>query len=69
VMVTLPDRIGAKWYPLIDTSKPSPYDFLTDDVPNIEVALAQTSSFLSSSLYPMINYSAIVLVLKDENIF
>lgn len=68
-MVTLPDRIGAKWYPLIDTSKPSPYDFLTDDVPNIEVALAQISSFLSSSLYPMINYSAIVLVLKDENIF
>lgn len=66
VMVTLPDRTGAKWYPLIDTSKPSPYDFLTEDVPHIDVVLAQTSNFLNSNLYPMISYSSIVLVLKDE---
>lgn len=68
-MVTLPDRVGAKWYPLVDTSKPTPYDFLVDDVPNIDVVLAQTSNFLNSNLYPMISYSSIVLVLKDEDAF
>jgi isoamylase len=69
VMVSLPERPGFKWYPLVDTSKPSPYDFLTDDVPNRAVALAQSSSFLNAHVFPMLNYSSIVLILVPETVF
>lgn len=69
VVVTLPKRIGDKWYPLVDTSKPTPYDFLTDDVPSRTVALAQSSNFLSANVYPMLSYSSIILVLVHENVF
>lgn len=69
VMVSLPERPGFKWYPLVDTSKPSPYDFLTDDIPNRAVALAQSSSFLNAQVFPMLNYSSIVLILVPETVF
>jgi isoamylase len=69
VMVSLPERPGFKWYPLVDTSKPSPYDFLTDDVPNRAVALAQSSSFLNAHVFPMLNYSSIILILVPETVF
>ncbi|CAM6035531.1 unnamed protein product [Sphagnum compactum] len=69
VMVSLPERPGFKWYPLVDTSKPSPYDFLTDDMPNRAVALAQSSSFLNAHVFPMLNYSSIVLILVPETVF
>ena len=35
-------------------------------MPHIDVALEQTSNFLSDGLYSMINYSTIVLLLKDD---
>lgn len=69
VVVNLPERAGGKWYPLVDTSKPTPYDFLNEEVPNKEVALAQSSSFLNSNLYPMINYSSVILQLVNDNTF
>eukprot|EP01018_Ginkgo_biloba_P027663 Gb_26115 [translate_table: standard] len=66
VTVTLPERPGFKWEPLVDTSKLSPYDFLVDDLPYRSVAIAQYAQFLSASIYPMLSYSSIILVLFPD---
>lgn len=64
VMVTLPERSGYKWEPLVDTSKPAPYDFLSSDLPERNTALEQYSHFLDANLYPMLSYSSIILLLS-----
>ncbi|KAG6627799.1 hypothetical protein I3843_15G132000 [Carya illinoinensis] len=66
VMITLPERPGFRWEPLVDTSKPAPYDFLSSDVPEREVAVQQYAHFLDANLYPMLNYSSIILLLFPE---
>lgn len=66
VIVTLPERPGFKWQPLVDTSKASPYDFLVDDLPNRSIVIAQYAQFLNANLYPMLSYSSIILVLSPD---
>ncbi|MED6157612.1 Iron-sulfur assembly protein 1 [Stylosanthes scabra] len=60
--ITLPERPGYRWEPLVDTSKPAPYDFLTPDVPGRDIAIRQYSQFLDANLYPMLSYSSIILL-------
>eukprot|EP00897_Mesotaenium_endlicherianum_P003623 jgi/Mesen1/3289/ME000191S02431 len=62
VVVTLPQRWGCSWRPLVDTSKPAPYDFLADDIPHREVAEAQVGGLLGNDAYPLLGYSSIILV-------
>ncbi|KAK9099708.1 hypothetical protein Scep_023138 [Stephania cephalantha] len=66
VTVALPERPGFRWEPLVDTSKPTPYDFLSDDVPERDIAVKQYSHFLDANLYPMLSYSSIILVLASD---
>ncbi|CAM6086686.1 unnamed protein product [Calypogeia fissa] len=66
VVVSLPERPGYKWFPLVDTSKVTPYDFLSDEVPNRETALAQYAHFLNSFQYPMLSYSSVLFLLVSE---
>ncbi|KAG0482513.1 hypothetical protein HPP92_010597 [Vanilla planifolia] len=63
VIVTLPDRPGFRWEPLVDTAKATPYDFLSDDVNNRKAATQQVAHFLDSNLYPMLGYSSIIMLL------
>ncbi|KAH7288477.1 hypothetical protein KP509_31G027800 [Ceratopteris richardii] len=65
-IVSLPLRQGHKWQPLIDTSKCSPYDFLAMDILDKDVAVAQYAHFLKSNIYPMSDYSSIVLHLVPQ---
>ncbi|KAK8477879.1 hypothetical protein V6N11_000310 [Hibiscus sabdariffa] len=68
VTVTLPERPGYRWEPLVDTSKTTPYDFLSKEVPEREIAIKQYAQFLDANLYPMLSYSSIILLLSpDEN--
>ncbi|KAK6941228.1 Glycoside hydrolase, family 13, N-terminal [Dillenia turbinata] len=67
VTISLPERPGYRWEPLADTSKPAPYDFLSDDLPPRDVAIKQYSHFLDANLYPMLSYSSIILLLKPED--
>ncbi|TYH75297.1 isoamylase 1, chloroplastic isoform X1 [Gossypium raimondii] len=68
VTITLPDRPGYRWEPLVDTSKPAPFDFLSNEVPERDLAIKQYAHFLDANLYPMLSYSSIVLLLSpDEN--
>ncbi|GAB4838264.1 Iron-sulfur assembly protein 1 [Ancistrocladus abbreviatus] len=68
VTVTLPDRPGYRWEPLMDTSKPAPLDFLSDDLLERDTAIKQYQHFLDNNLYPMLSYSSIILLQKpDEN--
>ncbi|KAH9305809.1 hypothetical protein KI387_010213, partial [Taxus chinensis] len=48
VIVTLPERTGFRWEPLVDTSKVTPYDFLVDDLSNRAVVMAQYDQFLNA---------------------
>ncbi|KNA14483.1 hypothetical protein SOVF_107160 isoform B [Spinacia oleracea] len=64
--VTLPDRPGYQWEPLVDTSKPTPFDFFSDDVPQRERAIQQYRHFLEANFYPMLSYSSIILLLKPD---
>ncbi|CAN6452621.1 unnamed protein product [Victoria cruziana] len=66
VTVSLPDRPGHRWEPLVDTSKPAPYDFLSEDLPDREVAIQQYSSFIDNNIYPMLSYSSIILLLVSD---
>ncbi|KAJ3676835.1 hypothetical protein LUZ60_002559 [Juncus effusus] len=66
VTITLPARPGYKWDPLVDTSKPAPFDFLSDDLHDKETAVKQYENFLNGNLYPMVSYSSIVLVLRPD---
>lgn len=68
VTVALPERPGYRWEPLVDTSKPAPFDFLSGDLPERDIAAKQYGNFLDTNLYPMLSYSSIVLTLSpDEN--
>ncbi|OVA19269.1 Glycoside hydrolase [Macleaya cordata] len=67
VMVTLPERPGYRWAPLVDTSKAAPYDFLSDDLVEKDTAINQYSQFLDANLYPMLSYSSIILVLSVDD--
>lgn len=69
IIVTLPERPGYRWQPLVDTSKPAPFDFLSNDVPERDTAVKQYSQFTEANLYPMLSYSSIILLLcpVDEN--
>ncbi|KAF7849275.1 hypothetical protein BT93_L1023 [Corymbia citriodora subsp. variegata] len=66
VTVALPERPGYRWEPLVDTSKPAPFDFLSSDLPEREVAVKQYAQFLDSNWYPMLSYSSIILLLSPE---
>jgi isoamylase len=66
VMITLPERPGFKWEPLVDTSKPTPYDFLLSDLPGRDTAVKQYAHFLDANQYPMLSYSSIILFLSPE---
>jgi isoamylase len=65
-VIGLPDRPGYRWEPVVDTGKPAPYDFLTDDLPKGALTVHQFSHFLTSNLYPMLSYSSIILVLSPD---
>ncbi|GAV56944.1 Alpha-amylase domain-containing protein/CBM_48 domain-containing protein [Cephalotus follicularis] len=68
VIISLPQRPRSRWEPLVDTSKPAPYDFLSSDLPQRETAVKQYAHFLDSNLYPMLSYSSIILLLSpNEN--
>ncbi|KAF3338876.1 isoamylase 1 [Carex littledalei] len=67
VTVTLPDRPGYRWDPLVDTSKPPPYDFLSEDLSDRATAVRQYENFLDSNLYPMLSYSSVILVLRPQD--
>ncbi|GJN03996.1 hypothetical protein PR202_ga21501 [Eleusine coracana subsp. coracana] len=66
VVVGLPERPGYRWEPVVDTGKPAPYDFLTDDLPDRMLTIHQFSHFLTSNLYPMLSYSSIILVSRPD---
>ncbi|KAI3868383.1 hypothetical protein MKW92_027144 [Papaver armeniacum] len=67
VMVTLPERQGYRWNPLVDTSKAAPFDFLSDDIAEKDMAIKQYAQFLDANLYPMLSYSSIILLLSPED--
>ncbi|GER41762.1 glycogen debranching enzyme [Striga asiatica] len=67
VTVALPERLGYRWEPLVDTGKPTPFDFLSNDLPERETAIKQYAHFLDNNLYPMLSYSSIVLLLSPDN--
>ncbi|KAL2342619.1 hypothetical protein Fmac_003904 [Flemingia macrophylla] len=60
--INLPERPGYRWEPLVDTSKPTPYDFLTHDLPGRDIAIQQYAQFLDANMYPMLSYSSIILL-------
>ncbi|KAK3011057.1 hypothetical protein RJ639_012467 [Escallonia herrerae] len=67
--ITLPERPGYRWEPLVDTSKQAPYDFLSEDLTDRDVAIKQYAQFLDANLYPMLSYSSIILTLcPDSNV-
>nr|AUZ20772.1 isoamylase 1 [Manihot esculenta] len=68
VTVTLPERPGYRWEPLVDTGKPAPYDFLYSDVPERDAAVKQYGHFLDANFYPMHSYSSIILILSPDEI-
>ncbi|KAL2458455.1 Isoamylase 1 [Forsythia ovata] len=67
VVISLPERPGYRWEPLVDTSKPAPYDFLSDDLPEKDIVIRQYANFLDSNLYPMLSYSSIILLLSPDS--
>lgn len=66
VIVTLPERPGYHWEALVDTGKPTPYDFLTDDIPERVAAIQQYAHFLGANMYPMLSYTSIILTLAAD---
>ncbi|KAF3437290.1 hypothetical protein FNV43_RR20043 [Rhamnella rubrinervis] len=66
VTISLPERPGRRWEPLVDTGKSAPYDFLSSDVPERQIAIQQYAHFLDANLYPMLSYSSIILLLSPE---
>ncbi|KAK6139714.1 hypothetical protein DH2020_026545 [Rehmannia glutinosa] len=67
VTVALPERPGYRWEPLVDTAKPAPLDFLSNDLPEREMAIKQYAHFLDDNLYPMLSYSSIILSLSPDD--
>ncbi|PON41132.1 Glycoside hydrolase [Parasponia andersonii] len=66
VTISLPERPGHRWEPLIDTGKPAPYDVLSVDLPGRDIALRQYAHFFEANMYPMLSYSSIVLLLTPD---
>lgn len=66
VTISLPELQGYRWEPLVDTSKPAPYDFLADDLPDKLSAIQQYTSLLDANIYPMLSYSSIILLLRPN---
>lgn len=66
VTISLPERPGYKWEPLVDTSKYTPFDFLSTDLPGRETAIKHYAHFLDANLYPMLSYSSIILLLAPH---
>ncbi|KAG9449304.1 hypothetical protein H6P81_009269 [Aristolochia fimbriata] len=66
VTITLPERPGFRWEPLVDTSKAAPYDFLAEDTPERNIAIQQYAHFLNGNLYPMLSYSSVILLLCPD---
>ncbi|KAL5974195.1 Isoamylase su1, chloroplastic [Asimina triloba] len=66
VIVALPERPGYQWEPLVDTSKPAPFDFLAEDVMERRTAIQQYAHFLNDNVYPMLSYSSIILTLSPD---
>ncbi|KAI9124532.1 hypothetical protein K1719_004454 [Acacia pycnantha] len=66
VTISLPERPGYRWEPLVDTSKTSPSDFLAADLPHKDFAVQQYAQFLDANLYPMLSYSSIILLLTPD---
>lgn len=64
VTISLPERPGHRWEPLVDTSKSAPFDILSSDLPGREIAIQQYAHFLDANLYPMLSYSSIILLLS-----
>lgn len=67
VTIALPERLGYRWEPLVDTGKPVPFDFLSNDLPERETAIQQYAHFLDSNLYPMLSYSSVILLLSPDD--
>lgn len=67
VTITLPERPGYRWEPLVDSGKPAPFDFLSSDIPERDLAVKQYSHFLEANLYPMLGYTSIILVLSPND--
>lgn len=67
VTVTLPERPGYMWEPFVDTAKPAPFDILSSDLPEKEIAIGQYAHFLDANLYPMLSYSSIILLLSPDD--
>ncbi|KAK4757796.1 hypothetical protein SAY87_019097 [Trapa incisa] len=66
ITITLPERPGHRWEPLVDTGKSAPFDFIPADDPQRGMAVSQYAHFLNANLYPMISYSSIILLLSPE---
>ncbi|WRX32761.1 Glycoside hydrolase [Theobroma cacao] len=66
VTITLPERPGYRWEPLVDTSKPAPFDFLSEELKERDIAIKQYVQFLDANLYPMLSYSTIILLLSPD---
>ncbi|KAK0581774.1 hypothetical protein LWI29_017781 [Acer saccharum] len=54
VTISLPERPGYRWEPLVDNSKPAPYDFLSGDLLDRETSIKQHAQFLDANLYPIL---------------
>ncbi|KAL6585992.1 Isoamylase su1, chloroplastic [Orobanche minor] len=67
VTVSLPERPGYRWEPLVDTGKSAPFDFLSADLPGREIAVKQSAHFLDNNLYPMLSYSSVILSLFPDD--
>ncbi|XAR47988.1 Isoamylase [Bertholletia excelsa] len=67
VIITLPERPGYTWEPLVDTGKPAPLDFLSHDIPERDMAIKQYTHFLDANLYPMLSYSSVILLLAPDD--
>ncbi|KAJ8770189.1 hypothetical protein K2173_011524 [Erythroxylum novogranatense] len=58
---------GYRWEPVVDTGKTAPFDFLSDDLPDREIAVKQYAHFLDANLYPMLSYSSIILLSSPDD--
>ncbi|KAK9868960.1 hypothetical protein WJX84_011185 [Apatococcus fuscideae] len=70
ITLELPVWPGRLWQPVIDTGKPAPYDFLiADEVlseASLSSAMAAGNMWTADSLYPLLPWSAAVLISVPE---
>lgn len=62
ITISLPERPGYRWEPLVDTGKTVPFDFIPTEDPQRDIAVSQYAHFLNANLYPMTSYSSIILL-------